>query len=87
MYHIGIKVWDSLDELRAAIKDLELAGVEISGMSDHTVFSPSHTVTKVIPYDMLIHYITDKKRTMRTALPIRVIGATSRACSVGTLIS
>ncbi|MFZ5863059.1 MAG: VOC family protein [Nitrospirota bacterium] len=37
LYHIGIKVGDSLDELRAAIKDLEQAGVEISGMSDHTV--------------------------------------------------
>jgi catechol 2,3-dioxygenase len=37
LYHIGIKVGDSLDELRAAIKDLEQAGVEITGMSDHTV--------------------------------------------------
>jgi catechol 2,3-dioxygenase len=37
LYHIGIKVGDSLDELRAAKKELEQAGVEISGMSDHTV--------------------------------------------------
>lgn len=37
LYHIGIKVGDSLDELRAAKKELERAGVEISGMSDHTV--------------------------------------------------
>lgn len=37
LYHIGIKIGDSLDELRAAIKDLEQAGVEITGMSDHTV--------------------------------------------------
>ncbi len=28
---------DSLDELRAAKKDLERAGVTINGMSDHTV--------------------------------------------------
>lgn len=37
LYHIGIKVGDSLDELRAAKEELERAGVTISGMSDHTV--------------------------------------------------
>ena len=37
LYHIGIKIGDSLDELRAAKKELERAGVEIGGMSDHTV--------------------------------------------------
>jgi catechol 2,3-dioxygenase len=37
LYHIGIKIGDSLDELRAAKKELELAGVTITGISDHTV--------------------------------------------------
>jgi catechol 2,3-dioxygenase len=37
LYHIGIKIGDSLDELRAAKKELELAGVTLTGMSDHTV--------------------------------------------------
>ncbi len=37
LYHIGVKVGDSLDELRAAKEELERAGVEIEGMSDHTV--------------------------------------------------
>ena len=37
LYHIGIKVGDTLDELRVAKKELEQAGVEINGMSDHTV--------------------------------------------------
>jgi catechol 2,3-dioxygenase len=37
LYHIGIKVGDSLDELRAAKKDLDRAGVAIDGMSDHTI--------------------------------------------------
>jgi catechol 2,3-dioxygenase len=37
LYHIGIKIGDSLDELRAAKTDLERAGVSITGMSDHTV--------------------------------------------------
>jgi len=37
LYHIGIKVGDSLDELRAAKQELERAGITIDGMSDHTV--------------------------------------------------
>lgn len=37
LYHIGIKVGDSLDELRKAKQELEQAGVSIDGMSDHTV--------------------------------------------------
>jgi catechol 2,3-dioxygenase len=37
LYHIGIKIGDSLDELRQAKAELERARVPISGMSDHTV--------------------------------------------------
>ena len=37
LYHIGIKIGDSLEELRAAKAELDQAGVRISGMSDHTV--------------------------------------------------
>ncbi|MBI3810627.1 MAG: VOC family protein [Nitrospirae bacterium] len=37
LYHIGIKIGDSLDELRAAVKELEKAGLTITGASDHTV--------------------------------------------------
>jgi catechol 2,3-dioxygenase len=37
LYHIGIKVGDSLDQLRGAKQELEQAGVSIDGMSDHTV--------------------------------------------------
>lgn len=37
LYHIGIKIGDSLNELRAAKRELEQAGVGINGMSDHTV--------------------------------------------------
>jgi catechol 2,3-dioxygenase len=37
LYHIGIKIGDSLDELRAAKRELEQTGIPISGMSDHTV--------------------------------------------------
>jgi catechol 2,3-dioxygenase len=37
LYHIGIKIGDSLDELRTAKTELERAGIPIEGMSDHTV--------------------------------------------------
>ena len=37
LYHIGIKVGDSLDELRAARDEILAAGIPIDGMSDHTV--------------------------------------------------
>jgi catechol 2,3-dioxygenase len=37
LYHIGIKIGDSLDELRQAKRELEGAGIPIDGMSDHTV--------------------------------------------------
>lgn len=37
LYHIGIKVGDSLEELRAAKQELERVGVLITSMSDHTV--------------------------------------------------
>ncbi len=37
LYHIGIKVGDSLDELRQAKYELERAEMSIDGMSDHTV--------------------------------------------------
>ena len=41
LYHIGLKVGDSDDELRGALARLRESGVRIVGMSDHTV---SHSV-------------------------------------------
>jgi catechol-2,3-dioxygenase len=37
MYHFGLKIGESDDELRAAIEHVQKAGVQIVGMSDHTV--------------------------------------------------
>lgn len=37
LYHIGIKIGNSLDQLRQAKRELEQAGIPIDGMSDHTV--------------------------------------------------
>jgi catechol-2,3-dioxygenase len=37
MYHFGLKVGDSDDELRAAMQRIQQAGVRLLGASDHTV--------------------------------------------------
>lgn len=37
LYHIGVKVGDSKEELRQAAAELRAAGVPIDGTSDHTV--------------------------------------------------
>lgn len=37
LYHFGLKIGDSDDELRAALRTLREAGVRILGASDHTV--------------------------------------------------
>lgn len=37
LYHVGIKIGDSLEELRSAKMELEQAGIAIDGMSDHIV--------------------------------------------------
>jgi catechol 2,3-dioxygenase len=37
LYHFGLKVGDSDDELRAAVRRCQEAGVTVVGMSDHTV--------------------------------------------------
>ncbi len=37
LYHIGLKVGDTIEELRAAKAELDAAGVKIVGMSDHYV--------------------------------------------------
>lgn len=37
MYHFGLKVGDTDDELRAVSRELETAGVKVVGASDHTV--------------------------------------------------
>jgi catechol 2,3-dioxygenase len=37
LYHFGLKIGDSDDELRAAVTQLEASGTPIVGASDHTV--------------------------------------------------
>jgi catechol-2,3-dioxygenase len=41
LYHVGLKIGDSDDDLREAVDQLRKAGTPIVGMSDHTV---SHSV-------------------------------------------
>ena len=36
-YHAGFKIGDSLDELKKACHELYSAGIQVKGMSDHTI--------------------------------------------------
>ena len=36
-YHAGFKIGDSLDELKKAYHELYSAGIQVKGMSDHTI--------------------------------------------------
>ena len=74
LYHIGIKIGDSLDALRAAKQELEDAGVRISGMSDHTV---SHSLYLHDPDGNEVELYVDvpgvdwKKDSMAVLSPIK----------------
>jgi catechol 2,3-dioxygenase len=46
LYHLGIKIGDSDDELREAVTACKTAGVRIIGLSDHTV---SHSLYVLDP--------------------------------------
>ncbi len=46
LYHIGLKVGDSDDELREAIERVRAAGADVVGASDHTV---THSVYLLDP--------------------------------------
>jgi catechol 2,3-dioxygenase len=37
LYHIGFKIGDTVEELRAALEELKTAGVTILGLTDHHV--------------------------------------------------
>ena len=37
LYHLGLKIGTTDDELRAAVLELQAAGVTVAGASDHTV--------------------------------------------------
>ena len=44
MYHFGLKIGESDEELRAALRELEAAGVTVVGTSDHGVTHSAYIV-------------------------------------------
>jgi catechol 2,3-dioxygenase len=56
LYHFGLKIGDSDDELRAALGRLHEAGTPILGMSDHTV---THSIYIADPDGNEIELYTD----------------------------
>ncbi len=78
MYHFGLKIGDSDDELRAAQQQLREAGVPVLGASDHTV---SHSLYIADPDGNEIELFIDARRGLgqqpggvrRTHAPARAL--------------
>ena len=70
LYHIGIKVGDSMEELRAAKRELEEAGIPIEGMSDHTV---SHSLYLRDPDGNEVEVYTDVEEALWKNDPSAVV--------------
>ena len=72
LYHIGIKIGDSLEELRTAKKELERAGIRITGMSDHTV---SQSLYLHDPDGNEVELYVDAEETIWKADPAAVLSS------------
>lgn len=77
LYHIGIKVGDSLDELRNAKQELEQAGVSIDGMRDHTV---SQSLYLKDPDGNEVEFYVDEGELVRRNNPASVLSPIKLLC-------
>ncbi len=79
LYHIGIKMGDSLDELRTVRNELNEAGVLISGMSDHTVSQslyledPDGNEVELYVDDPSVDWKKDSAAVVATIKPLRLM--------------
>ena len=79
LYHIGIKMGDSLDELRTVRNELNEAGVLISGMSDHTVSQslyledPDGNEVELYVDDPSVDWKKDPASVVATIKPLRLM--------------
>ena len=79
LYHIGIKMGDSLDELRTVRNELNEAGVLISGMSDHTVSQslyledPDGNEVELYVDDPSVDWKKDPAAVVATIKPLRLM--------------
>lgn len=72
MYHFGIKIGDSDDELRSAHKQLKAAGVPIVGLRDHTV---THSIYVLDPDENEVELYIDVQPPIWRQNPAAVLGA------------
>ena len=73
MYHFGLKIGESDDELREAIAHLNKAGVKIAGMADHAV---THSVYLLDPDGNEIEIYIDVQPPVWKEQPERAIAPT-----------
>ena len=69
MYHIGLKIGDTDDDLRAALAELQAAGVDMLGSADHTV---THSLYLATP--------TGTRSSSTSTWRPRTGGPTRRSC-------
>ncbi len=74
LYHIGFKIGDNDDQLRAAIEELASASVEIIGMSDHHV---THSIYILDPDGNELELYVDIGDQWKTN-PLSVVAPTKR---------
>lgn len=76
LYHFGLKIGESDDELREALQELQAAGVPVVGTADHTV---THSVYILDPDGNEIELYIDvqppiwKERPEAIAAPVRAL--------------
>ena len=79
LYHIGIKMGDSLDELQTVRNELNEAGVFISGMSNHTVSQslyledPDGNEVELYVDDPSVDWKKDPAAVVATIKPLRLM--------------
>lgn len=78
LYHIGVKVGDSKDQLRAMKQRLQTAGVMIQGASDHTVSwslyleDPDGNEVEVYCDNPAIDWMSDPQAVMAEIRPLHL---------------
>ena len=75
MYHFGLKIGTTDDELRAAVQELQDKGVPIMGASDHTV---THSLYIEDPDGNEIELYIDVQREIWRENPMAVMAPVKR---------
>ncbi|MEE2877322.1 MAG: VOC family protein [Candidatus Neomarinimicrobiota bacterium] len=77
-YHAGFKIGDSVNELKKAYDELQVAGVEVKGQSDHTVskslyvFDPDGNEIELYVDDPKVDWESDPTAVLSPIKPLEL---------------